>query len=29
MVKVEDLALLERKIDDLKLMMDQNQTGKN
>ena len=28
MVKVEDLALLERKIDDLKLMMDQNQTGK-
>ena len=29
LVKVEDLALLERKIDDLKLMMDQNQTGKN
>ena len=28
-VKVEDLALLEGKIDDLKLMMDQNQTGKN
>ena len=28
MVKVEDLALLERKIDDLKLIMDQNQTGK-
>ena len=28
-IKVEDLALLEGKIDDLKLMMDQNQTGKN
>ena len=28
-VKVEDLALLERKIDDLKLKMDQDQTGIN
>ena len=29
MVKVEDLVLLERKIDDLKLKMDQDQTGIN
>ena len=29
MVKVEDLALLERKIDDLKLKMDQDSTGIN